>query len=47
MYNLVRNAEMGQKLLQLVTRQAGLECFAFTFVTCVAAFETPAGASSG
>ncbi len=47
MYNLVRNAEMGQNLLQLVTPQAGLECFAFTFVTCVAAFETPAGSYSG
>ncbi len=36
MYNLVRNAEIGQHLLQLVTRQPGLECFAFTFVTCAA-----------
>ncbi len=39
MYNLVRNAEIGQHLLQLVTRQAGLGCFAFTFVSCVAGFE--------
>ena len=36
MYNLVRNAEIGQHLLQVVTREEGLECFAFTFVTCVA-----------
>ncbi len=36
MYNLVRNAEIGQHLLQLVTRDEGLECFAFTFVTCAA-----------
>ncbi len=34
MYNLVRNARMGQHLLQVVTRRAGLECFAFTFVSC-------------
>lgn len=34
MYNLVRNAGMGQHLLQAVTRRAGLECFAFTLVTC-------------
>lgn len=39
MYNLVRNAQMGQHLLQLVTREDGLECFAFTFVTCAAGFE--------
>ena len=39
MYNLVRNARIGQHLLQLVTRRAGLECFAFTFVTCTAGFE--------
>ncbi len=36
MYNLVRNPEIGQHLLQLVTRDEGLECFAFTFVTCAA-----------
>jgi len=39
MYNLVRNAQMGQHLLQLVTREEGLECFAFTFVTCAAGRE--------
>ncbi len=39
MYNLVRNARIGQHLLQLVTRRAGLECFALTFVTCTAGFE--------
>jgi len=40
MYNLVRNVEAGQHLLQLVTREEGLECFAFTFVTCAASSET-------
>ena len=34
MYNLVRNHEFGQNLLQLGANQAGLECFAFTFTTC-------------
>ena len=47
MYNLVRNAGIGQDLLQLVMRQAGLECFAFTFVSCVAGFETQPAALSG
>jgi hypothetical protein len=37
MHNLVRNAEMGQHLLQLVTREQGLQGFAFTFFTCAAA----------
>ncbi len=36
MYNLVRNPAFGQRLLQVVTHSAGLECFAFTFTTCVA-----------
>ena len=40
MYNLVRNAQIGQHLLQLVARRPGLECFAFTFVTCAAASES-------
>jgi len=40
MYNLVRNAEIGQHLLQLVTRGTGLECFAFTFVSCAARSES-------
>jgi hypothetical protein len=40
MYNLVRNAETGQHLLQLMTREEGLECFAFTFVTCAASSES-------
>jgi thiol-disulfide isomerase/thioredoxin len=42
MYNLVKNAEMGQHLLQLVSREAGLECFAFTFVSCAAGRSAPA-----
>jgi thiol-disulfide isomerase/thioredoxin len=40
MYNLVKNTEIGQHLLQLVTREPGLECFAFTFVTCAAPVAT-------
>lgn len=36
MYNLVKNEELGQHLLQVVAREAGLECFAFTFVSCAA-----------
>lgn len=40
MYNLVRNARIGQHLLQLVAHEPGLECFAFTFVTCATASES-------
>jgi len=40
MYNLVRNRAFSQRLLQLLTRQAGLECFAFTFVSCAASPES-------
>lgn len=36
MYNLARNREMGQHVLQLVARAPDLECFAFTFVSCAA-----------
>jgi len=36
MYDLVRNPAMKQRLLQSVARQAGLECYAFTFTTCMA-----------
>jgi thiol-disulfide isomerase/thioredoxin len=39
MYSLVRNTDIGQHLLQLVTHEAGVECFAFTFVSCVAQYE--------
>ncbi len=46
MYNLVRNAEMGQHLLQVVAREPVVECFAFTFVTCAAGVETQPGAFS-
>jgi thiol-disulfide isomerase/thioredoxin len=41
MYNLVRNPGMKQKLLQLVARQPGLECYAFTFTTCTAQDDPP------
>lgn len=41
MYNLVRNPGMKQKLLQLVAREAGLECYAFTFTTCTAQDDPP------
>jgi thiol-disulfide isomerase/thioredoxin len=41
MYNLVRNPGMKQRLLQLVTRQPGLECYAFTFTTCAAQDDPP------
>ena len=36
MYNLVRNPAMKRRLLQSVSRQAGLECYAFTFTPCMA-----------
>lgn len=36
MYRLVSNGEFGQRLLQLVTREPGVECFAFTFGSCIA-----------
>lgn len=41
MYNLVRNPGMKQKLLQLVTRKPGLECYAFTFTSCTAQDDPP------
>ena len=41
MYNLVRNPGMKQRLLQLVSRQPGLECYAFTFTTCTAQDDPP------
>jgi thiol-disulfide isomerase/thioredoxin len=40
MFNLVRNRAFAQHLLQLVAREAGLECFAFTFVSCAASEES-------
>jgi thiol-disulfide isomerase/thioredoxin len=36
MYRLLRAHRFGQHLLQLVVRQAGLEAYAFTFVSCAA-----------
>lgn len=41
MYNLVRNARVKQQLLQVVSRQEGLECYAFTFTTCAAQDDPP------
>ncbi|MFZ0463942.1 MAG: redoxin family protein [Candidatus Acidiferrales bacterium] len=41
MYNLVRNPGMKQKLLQLVAREHGIECYAFTFTTCTAQDDPP------
>lgn len=41
MYNLVRNPGMKQRLLQLVARRPGLECYAFTFTTCTAQDDPP------
>lgn len=41
MYNLLRNPGMKQRLLQLVTHQPGLECYAFTFTTCTAQDDPP------
>lgn len=41
MYNLVRNPGMKQRLLQLVARKPGLECYAFTFTTCTAQDDPP------
>jgi thiol-disulfide isomerase/thioredoxin len=41
MYNLVRNPGMKQRLLQAVSRKAGLECYAFTFSTCAAQDDPP------
>ncbi len=46
MYNLVRNREFAQRLLQLVTHGAGLECFAFTFVSCAASKQSQRGIES-
>ncbi len=34
--SLARNRRFAQNLLQVVSRAAGLECFAYTFVTCAA-----------
>ncbi|HEV2489638.1 MAG TPA: redoxin family protein [Candidatus Acidoferrales bacterium] len=41
MYNLVQNPGMKQRLLQLVARKPGLECYAFTFTTCTAQDDPP------
>ncbi|MGC1105081.1 MAG: redoxin domain-containing protein [Candidatus Acidiferrales bacterium] len=41
MYNLVRNPGIKQRLLQVVSRKAGLECYAFTFSTCAAQDDPP------
>jgi thiol-disulfide isomerase/thioredoxin len=41
MYNLVRNSGVKQRLLQLVARKPGLECYAFTFTTCTAQDDPP------
>jgi thiol-disulfide isomerase/thioredoxin len=41
MYNLVRNPGMKQKLLQVVARRPGLECYAFTFTSCTAQDDPP------
>lgn len=41
MYNLARNSGMKQRLLQLVARGPGLECYAFTFTTCTAQDDPP------
>ena len=41
MYNLVRNPGMKQRLLQLVARKPGLECYAFTFTSCTAQDDPP------
>jgi thiol-disulfide isomerase/thioredoxin len=41
MYNLVRNPGVKQQLLQVVSRKAGVECYAFTFGTCAAQDDPP------
>ncbi len=46
MYQLVRNAAFGQRLLQLVSRRPGLLAYAFTFVSC-AAEDVSEGAAGG